>query len=149
MPFKKTKEQYIVYGLIDPFTKEIRYIGKSIQGYSRINNHWNDSSKKEGNTRKIQWINKLKSLNTKYEHCILFVADFKLSKEEANLIVYKVEQELINFYRKFGHDLLNHTDGGPGATGRKVSNETRRKMSESAKLRPLPQALLNRQKPTG
>lgn len=143
------KEQYIVYGLIDPNTKQLCYIGKSITGVSRIHDHWKPSSLKEGNTRKIQWIKHLRNNNTKYEYCIIFVVDYNLSKEKANVIIYNAEQHFIKVYKNSGFDLLNHTDGGPGAIGRQISENTRIKMSKSAKTRGLPLALIEQQKPKG
>lgn len=47
-----------------------------------------------------------------------------------------VEIQHIAKYRELGCDLTNRTDGGRGRLGRGVSDDTRRKMSESAKRRP-------------
>lgn len=150
MPIKiNPKERYIVYGLIDPNTNHIRYIGKSVSGITRVLHHKTPSSLKESNTHKNNWIKSLKANNQEYSYYILFVADYRLNKEEANIILYKVEQRFISLYRKIDNNLTNSDDGGPGVTGRKTSIETRKKMSETAKKRPLHPALLEQQKPKG
>ena len=46
-----------IYGLEDPITKEIRYIGKSINPDRRFKSHIYESRKKK--THKQCWINKL------------------------------------------------------------------------------------------
>lgn len=54
-----------------------------------------------------------------------------LTNEEAN----SLEMERIAFWRNDGADLVNHTDGGDGQRGRKQSEETRLKISNSLKGR--------------
>lgn len=142
--------KYIVYGLIDPNDKDIRYIGKSMSGMDRAHQHYTSSSLKvDGNTHKANWIRKLKDNNQKYEIVILFHIDktVDLDKNTINLRLYEKEQELINFYRKSDNKLTNLQDGGPGSPDRQISEETRKKMSESAKKRGLNKALLEQQKP--
>ncbi len=46
---------------------------------------------------------------------------------------FLVEQETIDVYRRRGVSLVNYTDGGEGASGRILSEETKRKISESNK----------------
>lgn len=126
------KNYAIVYGLIDPFTHEIKYIGKSVSGIERAHQHWSPSSLKEGNTHKNNWIKKLRSLNKKYNVVVLFAIEKNKIDGDVNLFIYNKEQEFINLHN---NTLTNLTDGGPGATGRKISDETRKKMSEAAKKR--------------
>lgn len=58
--------KYIVYGLVDPFANEIRYIGKTITGWERIKGHWQSSSIKENpSNHKNKWLQKLKNLPKK------------------------------------------------------------------------------------
>src|ERR1035437_6096790 len=133
---KQYKDYAIVYGLVDPSTSMIRYIGKSIQGINRPYEHARESYLKEGNTPKNNWIKKLKRNNQMYSVVILFsIPKLGLSKSELNEIVYKKEQEFIAEYRKNNDNLLNLDDGGPGCTGRVLSEESRKKMSELGKNR--------------
>jgi len=141
--------QYIVYCLIDPNTNDFGYIGKSMSGLKRAKEHFKSSSlKNDGNTRKANWIRKLQKSNQKPTISILFnIGNCSWSKEEINTCLYKKEQELIEYYNIIGYNLTNHQDGGPGSPNRKISEETRQKMSKSAKRRDLPQSLLEQQKP--
>lgn len=127
---KQYKECGIVYGLVDPNTNAIRYIGKSIQGINRAFEHCRKSSVKEGNTPKNNWIKKLLANNQMYSVVILFsVSKEDYTKESLNILLYNKEKDLINTF----DNLLNLTDGGPGAIGRVLSEESRKKMSDSAK----------------
>lgn len=128
----------IIYGLEDPISLKIRYIEKSICGNKRPKDHIKPSSLKEGNTPKNNWIKQLISKGLKPN--IIILESFQ---NITNDQLYRIEQD----YIKNIPNLLNLTDGGPGAIGRKISEETRQKMSKSAKLRPLPKALLDNQKP--
>lgn len=128
------KDYGIVYGLIDPDTKFLRYIGKSIVGIERAYHHLYKKSLNEGNTPKNNWIKKLKSNNKIYDVVVMFeIKKDLLPKEEMNIVLYNKEQELISEARPFGK-LVNLCDGGPGATGRKISEETRQKMCSSQKI---------------
>ena len=130
------KNQPLIYGLQDPISLEIRYIGKSYRGINRAYQHACPSSLKEGNTPKNNWIKKLKNNNLKPKVIIIEIFN-SITNDE----LYKKEQDYIKQYP----NLLNLTDGGPGAIGRQSSNETRKKMSESAKKRKLPEALIKQQ----
>lgn len=46
---------------------------------------------------------------------------------------FLIERETIDIYRRRGYSLVNYTDGGEGTSGRIVSEETRRKISEGNK----------------
>jgi hypothetical protein len=124
------KDMGIVYGLVDPNTNTIRYIGKSTQGIKRAFNHKKPSSIKEGSTPKNNWIKGLIKNNQMYSVVVLFsVIKTGYTKESLNNLLYKKEQELISIF----DNLLNLTDGGPGAVGRILSEESLTKMSESRK----------------
>lgn len=127
------KEYAIVYGLVDPYTHDIRYVGKSVGGIERAHQHWAPSSVKEGATPKNRWINKLRKFGKKYKVVVLFAIKQNTfsNKEDLNTFIYNKEQEFIKMFDK----LLNLTDGGKGATGRVTSEQTKHKMSQSAKRR--------------
>ena len=109
------KEIFYVYQHLKKDTDEVFYIGKG-SGYrarvkSQRSKHWNN-------------------VVNKYGYDIEIVQD-ELSEDEA----FQLEVELIT---KIGLDnLVNMTNGGEGVSGRiwKPSDETKRKMSETAKGR--------------
>lgn len=107
---------YKIYKLIDPLTKEIKYIGRTKQGIlKRLNKHIKESSKLK--THKDKWINYLSKLNLK--PLIEIIKDDIPSIEEAdeNEIYY------IQFFKKNNCKLTNSTLGGGGAKGFKHSSE--------------------------
>lgn len=139
------KNKPMIYGLADPDTLKIRYVGKSIQGTKRYRDHLTPSGlKNDKNTHKANWINSLLRLGKKPSFVILsLLSDTGLTKEEINTKLYDLEKEFIEFYKK---DLTNHQDAGPGSPNRKTNEATRKKMSENAKKRGLPKALVEQQK---
>ena len=143
------ESQFIVYGLVDPRNDNIRYIGKSINGLKRPKEHSKPSNlKNDGNTRKANWIRSLLKLGLKPKISILYtLGNCSWSKNDINECLYKKEHELIEYYNILGYDLTNAQDGGPGSTGRKLSEESLKKMSESGKKRQIPQALKDNWKP--
>lgn len=143
-----TDSKNLVYGLIDPNTNDLFYIGKTIQGLLRVRQHLTPSGlKNDGNTKKANKIRKLLENNQIPIVKILYQFNVNFDKKTCNEILYKKEQELIDFYNILGYELTNHQDGGPGSPGRTFSEATLKKMSERAIKRGLPQALKDQQKP--
>ncbi len=109
---------YILYGLIDPNTNELRYIGKTNNLSVRLRNHYNKINTSK--SHKNSW---LKSLNRKHAEVYIF-EEYENDKDallaEVDAIAYKF----------IGCRLTNHTDGGEGPTGHKHSEELKRKISE-------------------
>lgn len=127
--------KYIIYALVDPSTKEIRYIGKSSKGLARARQH-NLNSKDTLNTNphKLNWLKKLDSQGLSPTHIILkdlTALCLDKSKEEITEILSNEEITLIREHREAGCNLVNATDGGEGALGRIVSNDTKLKIAES------------------
>jgi len=112
-----------VYGLFDPRTGYLRYIGKTVQPLNeRINQHLARITSK---THKNMWLRQLKEQGLK-------PACFSLETCTPDVVDQR-ERELIALFKELGADLTNHTDGGDGGdtwTGRSHSQETRRKMAE-------------------
>lgn len=107
-----------IYCLIDPSTKEIKYVGKSKNPTNRLKSHISDSIKGIDNTRKSNWIRKLNKEGLLPELVIL---------EETNEVNWKeAEKKWILFYRN-KYDLCNHTDGGDGVQN--PDYESRQKLS--------------------
>lgn len=128
----------VVYGLLDPDTLEIRYVG--ITTYTpefRLKTHINEAFN-GGNRRVHKWI---RSLSSKPVSVILEINPENLQESECNWISY-----LINL----GARLTNGTSGGDGLfnpspevreklsswqRGRKLTPEHRAKLSEAQRIR--------------
>lgn len=117
-----------IYGLFDPETKELRYIGKTqARLSSRLAHHiWRAS-----NTHKKQWILKLLRSGQKPEIDII-------EECETNEELIKAEMHHIAQFKSIGCRLVNHTEGGEGCIGYKHGPEAKRKMSERLKGRSSP-----------
>ncbi len=114
-----------IYGLRDPDTNEIRYIGKSSRPRVRLNIHIRMAIPK---THKGSWIRGLIIRGRLPE---LFVIE-KVQDNFANAR----ERHWIRFYRNLGCNLTNATDGGDGGatnTGKHFSLEHKRRISEANK----------------
>lgn len=110
-----------IYVLIDPRNNQIKYLGKTNRELKvRFSAHLSDKS----NTKKTSWIKSLKSHNLKpIIKLIDVVEDDWAFWEEYWIINLKI----------LGFDLLNHTNGGEGMYGFKMSDETRAKLSKAFK----------------
>jgi len=115
-------KQHIIYGLVDPDTKEIRYIGKSSYGLKRPKEHFKPSNYMKQQNHKAHWIKKLKSQGKEPDIVILKDAN---SEEELNLL----EIETIKEYREKYGNLTNGTDGGEGSLGWVPTEENKKNMS--------------------
>lgn len=117
---------YYIYRHIRLDKNEVFYIGKGQYPKDRDNPYMRAYSKHRVNPH---WKNIVK--NTKYIIEIIF------ESSDENIIIEK-EKEFIKLYGrkdlKLG-TLVNFTDGGEGVSGRKNSEETKIKMSKSAKNR--------------
>lgn len=116
------KNKNLIYGLIDPITKELRYIGKSCSGMKRPNDHMKKSELGR-NTHKIHWINSVLAQDKQPE---IIVLEEHSTKEELN----ESEQFWIAYYKGLGVNLTNATAGGEGSLGHYPSSESKQKMSQ-------------------
>ena len=112
--------KYTIYKLIDPLTNEIRYIGLTFNDLKqRLRSHCSENSK----SHKSNWIKKLKSEGLKPI----------IESVEDNISTYEecCEKEIfyIDKFKLDGHPLTNSATGGN--KNKKMSDETRKKMSES------------------
>lgn len=137
-----------IYGLVDPETNQLRYIGKSKNPESRYRKHLQDSKKKI--TYKDKWIYHVLFKQKKPE---LIILDFTLNDDWE-----EIEKFYIAYFKFIGAKLTNLTEGGdnpPSAKGRvwtaeqlkrisennkgkKRSEETKKNISLSKKGKPLP-----------
>jgi hypothetical protein len=121
-----TDIKYVVYGLHDPRTNELRYIGKTTYGvYRRMRNHYR-SARIGRNTHVAHW---LASLEREGLAPTVRILDTCLFPELLN----DIERQWIANARKRGARLTNLTDGGEGALGRRQSEEAKARISAAAK----------------
>jgi len=111
-----------IYALCDPVTHEPRYIGKTVRALkARLRQHCIDSRTRE-QTYKGNWIRSLPTPPL-IQSLAVCTGDNALASE--------AERTIIALYRATGRRLVNTTDGGDGAAGRKQSPEERAKRSRS------------------
>lgn len=116
--------KYSIYTLTDPITNEVRYIGLTFNDLKqRLRSHCSEKSK----SHKSNWIQLLKSKGLK--------PLIKAIEENISSYEETCEKEIyyINKYRSDGHRLTNSASGGN--KNKKMSLETKIKMSKSAKNR--------------
>lgn len=115
-----------IYVLKDPDSKEVRYVGKTVQSLiARLGQHIYDAKSKKNH--RAYWIQKL-------------VDGGKLPLiEEIDSCSWKDSSDLETFYiakyKSEGANLVNQTEGGEGTLGKIVSEETKKKQSESLRKR--------------
>lgn len=120
-----TASMFCVYGLIDPTTHELKYVGYSVQYLERYKEHLLPSNLKH-RTKKNAWLRKLLSSDLKPEIIVLEETD---SESEG----LEKEVELIEYYKSIGCDLTNGTLGGDGRYGFITSDEVKEKIRQSMK----------------
>lgn len=106
-----------IYGLIDPRTTALKYVGKSNNPQLRFTSvHLNDVTK----TPKVNWIKNLRKENLIPE---LFIID------EVNELEWQFwEQFYIAYFKSIGCKLTNCAIGGEGWHNQKHSEATKEKL---------------------
>jgi hypothetical protein len=118
-----------IYGLIDPRTGCIRYVGKSLNLAQRYNHHVNYQ---DGSSHKSCWIKGLKRLGLAPELVPLqFVSEASWEATEKWWIAH---------FRDHGADLTNGTAGGDGMHD--PPPEVRAKLSAARKGKPRPPGVM-------
>lgn len=118
--------KFIIYGLIDPITNELRYVGRSSSGFYRPRNHSIPSQLKKSNNYKNNW---LKKLRNKYKvKPIIYTIETLNNVEELN----EAESFWISYYKSIGCRLTNLTSGGDGITGYKHTEITKNNISKNS-----------------
>lgn len=112
----------IIYGLRDPRTAEIRYVGKSARGLVRIKEHYKASGLCDG-THRSNWIGELLRLGLSFEAVVLEHISATQDIDEAECWWIAIGRQAL------GDRLTNATTGGEGVVGCKRSAETCRKMA--------------------
>lgn len=100
--------QCVIYGLIDPFTNQLRYVGKSANLKRRSKEY---TRYKKNPTRHVEkWVNSLISKGVVPE---VEVLEERENPKELN----ELEKFYVGYFKGLGCDLCNHTDGGEGMCG--------------------------------
>lgn len=115
--------QFLVYGLVDPHTNQLRYVGKSCSGLTRPKWHWTASGLKE-RTKKSAWVKSVIATGIEPEIEVLEVCT---NAQDAS------DQECfwIEYFRFIGCNLTNMTNGGDGCSGRIHSEATKARIGQS------------------
>lgn len=114
----------MIYGLYDPRSDKLRYIGKTNDFELRLWQHINDA-KNGQRTHKSSWIRSLLKINLIPAIKLLGYSTINSWKEDEKAWIEKAKKE--------GTDLTNLTDGGDGLIGYNHSEETKRKISDHNK----------------
>jgi len=114
-----SESQFLIYGLVDPRTKLLRYIGKSCSG---INGRPRDIHTAHCKNWEMSLLKE--SLNPE----IIAIEYFdEISKKDLN----KAEVFYIRSFRMMGAKLTNLTDGGDGRLGYVMPDNVRKKITKS------------------
>lgn len=112
---RQTENGIYIYVLIDPFTNQLRYIGKSIRPRERLANHCNEQS----SCHRTHWI---QSVVSRGKRPLMLI----LSRLPHGSEWQPVERDWIAHCRSVGWPLVNGTDGGDGVVG--LSPESRERI---------------------
>lgn len=107
IPFAIENKAYI-YALVDPRTREIRYVGKAADPQRRLSGHMRDSVLRRYNDKRTCWLKSLKALGIVPSIVILECvpeSDWRAC-----------EIKWIAHFRSTGTNLTNTQDGGEGQT---------------------------------
>ena len=108
---KKKPSKYLIYGLVDPITDELRYIGRSSSGLARPRQHHQPSMLRKSDQGYCgNWVRTLITQNLKPE--IIIIEEF-----QGNIQLNDAEEFWIAYYKGLGCRLTNLTVGGAGANG--------------------------------
>jgi hypothetical protein len=122
MPTPVGDIQYLIYGLIDPKYRVVRYVGKSATGMRRPKRHLVKRS--DDLTHCANWVRQVQRDGRQIEIVIL-----EVSSPET---IVADEQWWIFYGRLSDWKLTNHTDGGEGTVGFKHKEGTKEQLSELA-----------------
>lgn len=112
----------LIYGLVDPRTNLLRYVGRSTSGLSRPATHWCPSRlRAKGSTHRANWIRSVLAAGSVPK---IVVLETLSSAEGLN----EAERKWIRHWKSKGADLTNATEGSEGIVGWRHSSETREKI---------------------
>lgn len=129
------KDFAFIYGLFDPVTNEIKYVGKTISPFKRLMAHYSAALQRKKIFYTTNWIYSLLISNKKPIMKIL-------EKIKDTRSIWKAKENYwINCYKKLGFKLTNSIEGGCGGSmkgrpGYKKSEELKLRMSLARKGKP-------------
>lgn len=118
MPYKP---RAFIYGLIDPATREVRYVGQTSQGMKRPTDHSRPHVLALRPSHRSNWIKSLLAAGLRPEIEILEI----VAAEDLN----QAEEFWIGYLRFVGARLTNHTSGGDGVRGHRWSVEQKARVA--------------------
>jgi len=124
-------EKIFIYILIDPTTEQVRYVGKTTDIKRRLRRHINERYLHD--SYKDRWLRKL------LDNDLLPQIEIIDEVNKDNWVFW--EQFYISYFKFLGSSLTNGTMGGdqpPSTKGRKHTMESRIKMSNTKKGKPIP-----------
>lgn len=125
MPHAVGPNKYIIYGLVDPDTRLIRYVGKSSSGLRRPRQHLSKQNKAK--THCANWVRYLTKLGKRPDVVVLQLSSYDaLNSDEKWWILYG---------RLSRWALTNLTEGGEVSNGYKHSVDTKQVLSALTKAR--------------
>jgi hypothetical protein len=138
---KELPNKNVIYVLLEPDTNNVRYVGKAVDLYTRIRNHYKPSRLID-KTHKNNWLNKLLNEGK-------YVKVNVVEQLDDEKLLNEAEKKWIKHYKDLGCDLTNGTEGGDGGKmspesiekmkskkiGVKLSEEHKQKISEGNKGR--------------
>ncbi len=104
----------LIYALLDPTSREVRYIGKTVSGMKRARSHLWPSTYLKCDSYKDRWVRKIVASGNKPVLCVL-ASGFQSDDE-----LLSAEIDYIALYKTLGARLTNTSLGGetgPGLTG--------------------------------
>lgn len=117
----------IIYGLVDPRNNQLRYIGKTEIGQSRLLEHLKAKSLIK-DTHKDRWLKQLLFNNLKPEFIV--IEEFDDPNE-----LFAAEEFWYEYFIGLGCNLTNSTKCGRGTRGYKHKEETIEKLKQKASKR--------------
>jgi len=138
---KELPNKNVIYVLLEPDTNNVRYVGKAVNLYTRIRNHYKPSRLID-KTHKNNWLNNLLNEGK-------YVKVNVVEQLDDEKLLNEAEKKWIKHYKDLGCDLTNGTEGGDGGKmspesiekmkskkiGVKLSEEHKQKISEGNKGR--------------
>lgn len=121
----RSVKRYLIYGLVDPLSGELRYVGLSSSGLRRPKFHAQHARRGDRGYC-YNWIRSLQELGLSYEIVVL-------EETSSSVDLNTLERWWIAFARAWGCALTNLTDGGCGTFGWVPSAETRAKHAVAAR----------------
>ena len=127
--------KYLIYGLVQPWDGQLRYVGKSSDGLGRPRAHWEQDALRRDTSHCGNWVRKV--LRTGTVPGIVVLQDFGNDPSVTD-VLGDLEDGWMVYMRQLGFDLTNIRRGGPNGT---FSEEGKRRISEGHKNSPLAMAV--------